>query len=444
MKIPAGVILSVASGKTLTINGPIEAGIYKIFSGRGEVLLGVGSVKEIYPEWWGTNTTPGTTDMSAALQYAINAANHTGQIIHLAAQQYKVSTILNMLSHVRLEGSVRIQESGAVMKGTELVQSASETSILSVGDNVAGWTLRNLTFRGTETASPFSMGRGTLLQLNKVTAGLIEDCRFIYSRYCIQVMSGKNVSGVNIHRCYFWYNNQALLLNGGWADSWISDSEFWSVDTAIYATTSNSLSSIQIYENQFFLCKSGINATNPNFVNIIGNRFNDIGGCGVRLYGNSTDISITGNLFINCGTNGTVADYDRSGINLFAASSTNYPNTISITGNVFTGCHHDIYLTSNQSPPHNSRIQGNAGRIEMSVTDLTVYDTSPVFYNNIIDNIVTLMGGERILYWANVPSTGTWAVGDRVINSKPSAGSPKSWVCTVPGTPGTWVSEGNL
>lgn len=42
------------------------------------------------------------------------------------------------------------------------------------------------------------------------------------------------------------------------------------------------------------------------------------------------------------------------------------------------------------------------------------------------------------------PTTGTWKVGDRVFNSAPSIGQPKSWVCTVAGTPGTWTSEGNL
>jgi hypothetical protein len=42
------------------------------------------------------------------------------------------------------------------------------------------------------------------------------------------------------------------------------------------------------------------------------------------------------------------------------------------------------------------------------------------------------------------PVSGTWALGDRVFNSQPAIGQPKSWVCTVAGTPGTWVSEGNL
>lgn len=40
--------------------------------------------------------------------------------------------------------------------------------------------------------------------------------------------------------------------------------------------------------------------------------------------------------------------------------------------------------------------------------------------------------------------TATWTRGDRVINSLPSVGQPKGWICTASGTPGTWVSEGNL
>ena len=48
------------------------------------------------------------------------------------------------------------------------------------------------------------------------------------------------------------------------------------------------------------------------------------------------------------------------------------------------------------------------------------------------------------IYKATIPTTGTWALGDVCTNSSPAIGSPKSWVCTVAGTPGTWVSTGNL
>lgn len=49
-----------------------------------------------------------------------------------------------------------------------------------------------------------------------------------------------------------------------------------------------------------------------------------------------------------------------------------------------------------------------------------------------------------VMHGAAAPIAGGWEVGDRVFNSSPAVGSPKSWVCTVSGTPGTWVSEGNL
>lgn len=45
---------------------------------------------------------------------------------------------------------------------------------------------------------------------------------------------------------------------------------------------------------------------------------------------------------------------------------------------------------------------------------------------------------------AAIPTAGYWQVGSRVINSAPTVGQPKAWVCTVAGAPGTWVSEGNL
>jgi hypothetical protein len=41
-------------------------------------------------------------------------------------------------------------------------------------------------------------------------------------------------------------------------------------------------------------------------------------------------------------------------------------------------------------------------------------------------------------------ATIVWEKGDRLVNSVPTVGQPKAWVCTVAGAPGTWVSEGNL
>ena len=49
-----------------------------------------------------------------------------------------------------------------------------------------------------------------------------------------------------------------------------------------------------------------------------------------------------------------------------------------------------------------------------------------------------------IIYKSAAPVANAWTLGDRCFNSNPTVGQPKSWVCTASGTPGTWVSEGNL
>jgi len=48
------------------------------------------------------------------------------------------------------------------------------------------------------------------------------------------------------------------------------------------------------------------------------------------------------------------------------------------------------------------------------------------------------------MYVSAAPTVGTWQVGDIFYNVTPATGQPKGWVCTVAGTPGTWVSTGNL
>jgi hypothetical protein len=42
------------------------------------------------------------------------------------------------------------------------------------------------------------------------------------------------------------------------------------------------------------------------------------------------------------------------------------------------------------------------------------------------------------------PSTGTWAVGDKIKNSTPTAGGYMGFVCTTAGTPGTWKGYGAI
>jgi hypothetical protein len=66
-----GAIITIASGRTLTINGSFQAGRYQVFSQAitSGVVWGGGTVDTVYPEWWGAKTD-GVTDCAFAIQCA--------------------------------------------------------------------------------------------------------------------------------------------------------------------------------------------------------------------------------------------------------------------------------------------------------------------------------------------------------------------------------------
>lgn len=51
--LPRGALLEVASGATLSINQPLNAGPWQLFSGSGAVKFKAGSALRILPEWFG-------------------------------------------------------------------------------------------------------------------------------------------------------------------------------------------------------------------------------------------------------------------------------------------------------------------------------------------------------------------------------------------------------
>ncbi len=82
-------------------------------------------------------------------------------------------------------------------------------------------------------------------------------------------------------------------------------------------------------------------------------------------------------------------------------------------------------------------------------TSSTVWSNGRVVENGNIGKIVWTFGfymnkGSRWDEGTAAPGSGAWMAGDRRWNSAPAVGQPEYWVCTVSGTPGTWVAGPNL
>lgn len=152
--------------------------------------------------------------------------------------------------------------------------------------------------------------------------------------------------------------------------------------------------------------------------------------------------STTFGIYLNAILSGIIENNNILGTTYQCLYFSNVKFVGTIRNNTFNGGNYAIYFNAESTDPiyfygnvfkNQSQTQfenqGNAFLIE------------PI--NNGVNNTSLLRGNVKC-YGATAPTTSHWIIGDRFINKTPTVGQPKSWVCTVSGTPGTWVSEGNL
>jgi len=104
----------ITQSSTLAINSVFTSGDFQVFAGTGAVTFASGTVTN--PRWWFTNTTPGTTDVSAGFQRAITATQTGKNKLHIPNDYYYLgSTILTVTSpiDVSCDDAARMRWSGA-------------------------------------------------------------------------------------------------------------------------------------------------------------------------------------------------------------------------------------------------------------------------------------------------------------------------------------------
>jgi hypothetical protein len=153
--VPPGAVFSIASGKTLTINGSLKTGLHQIFSGSG-LVRGQMKIDAAYSEWWGA-VPDGSTDSYAAITAAIAHINALGTgafyPLQLSSGIYAISDTLQIdldFFHLRgmgrgravgsttaVKGPTSILYTGAALTGTEAVLNLGQSGNNGVGIRVS-------------------------------------------------------------------------------------------------------------------------------------------------------------------------------------------------------------------------------------------------------------------------------------------------------------------
>jgi hypothetical protein len=128
--IPSNITLKVERGAvidgagTLTINGGLEAGCYKIFG----TSLTVTGIPIGYPEWWGAIKDDNTKDAinTVAINAAITAVNVTNGSVIISNGIWYVASDIILLPGVDLVGTSRL--------GSILQRTGTGTSVITMGN----------------------------------------------------------------------------------------------------------------------------------------------------------------------------------------------------------------------------------------------------------------------------------------------------------------------
>ncbi len=314
-----GAVFSIASGKTLTINGPFHAGMTEVFSGDGSVVFGNGSVSAVYPEWFGTagnGTDTGGTDDTNRLQAALSSMPADSTLVISAT--HRVSSSLTPKSFTRISGA---RGGGLISKPST---SWADTAMISIpesvtcveaaglrlngnkANNVGGRTFgiavlgaSNITIEGCfltnfPTSSPTGNGGDGIYVGTGASGSIPQEVRILNNTVYANQRTGIAVISVS-----------GLLVEG---------------NHVTYTETTNTGAGIDIEPNSA--------SDTVRDVRIIGNRFNNNAGPGILLYNSNnntiTDVVISGNV---------VRDNSKHGIWLYRTAN-GFNGTYAVTGNV--------------------------------------------------------------------------------------------------------------
>lgn len=169
LRVERGAVFAIATTKTLTINGGLEAGLYQIFSctGTGRVSFAANkAIKSVTPYWWGA-TFDGSTLDTTALQAAMN----TGITVEFPfGKTAKTRKLTLPVSGLRIEGNNSTLDQD--------LNDSGSTGIMESAVAVSNLTIRNLNFYPRHSLDAVNYRSGIIVWNGGASDVLLENCYF--------------------------------------------------------------------------------------------------------------------------------------------------------------------------------------------------------------------------------------------------------------------------
>lgn len=396
----------------------------------------------------------GTTDDTTAIQAAINASVTNKQTVLLLGKNYKITATLNLTAQATLIGQGKY--------ATRLTYTGSSSAILcaSWSGTISGLGiyLSNNTANGIEAGTA---SRNCKIDNVYIDATAVVTTHAGYGIY-LNALTGFS-GGITISNCYI------LQCHGGIAMQGID-------------TSNNTWTTVEGFNNWIIGNSAG---TVAGSVGIYMSATTN--GIGTAFYGGTIE-SLAIGISIEDGSFGGIFEIDMEG------NTTQYAYGYSFTGRIVPAGKYSVIDKSAAVSPYPtlawSQYQlplGGGPRYESYYPEShLIYDQNgdPQSTSWYFNNTSVIMGGslqanankftiglgqggsngiavhpsdhyiavcDRKLHWGpQSPSAriGTqvvaWVQGSVCYNSIATAGQPIGWMCTVSGTPGTWVAMANL
>lgn len=271
-------------------------------------------------------------------------------------------------------------------------------------------------------------GDGNAIELNVIGCTFLVDKATPANNYMTGCVSTQ-ADYFNVNSCSFVGTSSAQFYTAvGYAaqNTIVNGCNISYALTGIFLAKTASVSSYKnwsVTNNIVTNCSIGIRAGAGNAtateIDISNNTIDNISQTGLLVNSTSTYVvTCNGNVINNANTsNGSTQPFD-SGIAFFGGIASGNVSGNTINNN--SGVGFAKYGVSISSSTNQAIIISTSNRIVGMVT-----------------------GSVRNPYTA-APSAGTWSQGESITNWNATVGQPKGWICTVSGTPGTWVSTGNL